>query len=185
MENENAKNAESDPSIDNKSSAISGFHKLTPAERRDIVKHFASLDEEEVKLLEKTGALSMDSANRMIENVVGTTQLPIGIATNFLINGKDYLISMSIEEPSVVAAASYAAKLAREAGGFKTSSTDPIMIGQIQIVRSPNPDESAKKILDEKEALLKAANDKDPILVKFGGGARGLEVEVVDSDIIR
>jgi len=122
-----------------KSSAISGFYKLTPKERLNKVKEFADLTGEESSLLANTGALSMDVADRMIENVVGAFPLPLGIGVNFLINGKDYLIPMAIEEPSVVAAASYAAKMVRDSGGFHTSSTTPIMIGQIQAVGIKDP----------------------------------------------
>ena len=117
-----------------KSSAISGFYKLTPPERLAKVKEFADLTDDEAALLQNTGALPMGVADRMIENVVGAFPLPLGIGVNFQINGKDYLIPMAIEEPSVVAAASYAAKMVRDGGGFHTSSTAPVMIGQIQVV---------------------------------------------------
>jgi hydroxymethylglutaryl-CoA reductase len=117
----------------------------------------------------------------MIENVVGTTELPLGIATNFLINGKDYLIPMALEEPSVVAAASNAAKMARVKGGFRTSSTEPIMIGQIQLVDTVNPSEAKEKILAAKTQILAKANECDPILVKLGGGAKDVEVRVLDA----
>jgi len=162
-------------------SNISGFHKLSVNERLNILKEFAGLTDEEAELLKKTGALELDSANRMIENVVGTTELPFGIATNFLINKRDYLIPMVIEEPSVVAAASYAAKLARPGGGFKTSSTEPIMIGQIQLL-SHNPEEAAKKILDHKQELLELANSRDSVLIKLGGGAKDLEARIIDTE---
>jgi len=166
-----------------KRSDISGFYKLSPAERLAKVKQFAGLTDEEAGQLKDTGALGMDSADRMIENVIGTTQLPLGIATNFQINGKDYLVPMCIEEPSVVAAASNAAKLARPGGGFKATSTEPVMIGQIQILNVPKTEEAIEKILAGKDELLNAANEKDPILVKFGGGARDIEARVVDSEI--
>src|SRR3989338_9150868 len=116
-----------------KSSAIEGFYKKSMEERMQIVKDFAGLDEKEIETLKKKGSLDIQTAERMIENVVGTFQLPLGIAVNFLINGKDYLIPMVLEEPSVVAAASHAAKLCRPSGGFKTESADPVMVGQIQI----------------------------------------------------
>ncbi|GAI52725.1 unnamed protein product, partial [marine sediment metagenome] len=108
-----------------KTSKISGFYKLSPEKRLKIVRELAGLSKEEVELLRKTGALELKQANRMIENVIGTTELPLGIATNFLINNRDYLIPMAIEEPSVVAAASNAAKMARPGGGFRTESTPP------------------------------------------------------------
>lgn len=163
------------------SSAIEGFYKLSVRERLLKVKEFASLSEEESALLEKYGALDSDSANRMIENVIGTTQLPLGIATNFAINGKDYLIPMALEEPSVVAAASNAAKLARKGGGFTSSTDDPVMIGQVQIVQVKNPSEGVKKIIGKKKEIMEKANAQDAILVKFGGGVRDIEARVIHS----
>src|SRR3989337_1215224 len=121
-----------------RSSSISGFYKLTPKERLALVKDFAGLTDEECALLQNTGSLPLDSADRMIENVVGAFPLPLGIGVNFLINNRDYVIPMAIEEPSVVAAASYAAKMVRDGGGFFTSSTAPIMIGQVQVVGAKN-----------------------------------------------
>ncbi|MEM4703982.1 MAG: 3-hydroxy-3-methylglutaryl-CoA reductase, partial [Candidatus Bathyarchaeia archaeon] len=123
----------------NKSSVISGFYKLAPKRRLELVKDFAGLSDEECALLQNTGSLPFDVADRMIENVIGVFPMPLGIAVNFLINKKDYLIPMAIEEPSVVAAASYAAKMVRDGGGFFTSSTPPVMIGQIQVVNVKDP----------------------------------------------
>jgi hydroxymethylglutaryl-CoA reductase len=164
-----------------KSSKISGFYKLSPKERLELVKQFSELNDEEVEALFKTGSLEMEQADRMIENVVGTFELPVGIAVNFTINGKDYLIPMAIEEPSVVAAASNAAKMARIKGGFQVSNTGPIMIGQIQLTNIKDPYGAKMTILAHKEDILKTANEQDPILVKFGGGAKDLEVRVVDT----
>ena len=164
-----------------KTSQISGFYKLTPKERIKHVKDFADLTEQEVKILQSTGALEMELADRMIENVVGGFTLPLGIAMNFLINNKDYMIPMAIEEPSVVAAATYAAKMAREKGGFFTSSTDPVMIGQIQAVDIKDPFAAKMKILSAKKEILQKANDQDPMLVSVGGGAKDLEVKVIDT----
>ncbi len=163
------------------SSRIPGFYRLSIDERLRIIKEFAGLTDEETEILRK-GMLPLEVADRMIENVVGLWPLPLGIATNFLINGKDYLVPMAIEEPSVVAAASNAAKMARESGGFKAGASDSIMIGQIQIVRVPNPEEAKKSILAEKDSIISAANEVDPILVKLGGGARDLEVRILDTD---
>ena len=164
-----------------KSSKISGFYKLSIPERIQIVKEFADLTDEEVRLLQSTGSLNLDLADRMIENVVGTFPLPLGIAVNFLINGKDYLIPMAIEEPSVVAAASYAAKMARSKGGFHTSSTEPVMIGQIQTVKVKDPYRAKMAVLDAKEEILKKANEQDPMLVSVGGGAKDVQVKVIDT----
>jgi len=162
-------------------SNISGFYKLSIEERLRLLKDFAGLTDEEVNILKKTGALELDSANRMIENVVGTTEFPLGIATNFLINGKDYLIPMAIEEPSVVAAASYAAKLARPKGGFNTNSTEPIMIGQIQLISVNDIEKAAQEILNKKEEIIELANKQDPILIKFGGGVKDVEVRKINT----
>ncbi|MFW9830395.1 MAG: hydroxymethylglutaryl-CoA reductase, degradative [Candidatus Thorarchaeota archaeon] len=159
-----------------KTSAISGFYRLPIEERVNKLREFADLSEEDVSVLEAFGALDATTADRMIENVVGTYAFPLGIATNFLINGKDYLIPMAIEEPSVVAAASNAARIARNAGGFSASTTDPVMIGQIQIADIPELEKAERNILDQKKSLLRVANAQDPVLIKFGGGARDLQV---------
>ncbi|MEJ2241063.1 MAG: hydroxymethylglutaryl-CoA reductase, degradative [Candidatus Bathyarchaeota archaeon] len=164
-----------------KTSQISGFYKLTPEERINYVKDFANLTDRETNILLSNGALEMELADRMIENVVGTFPLPLGIAMNFHINGKDYMIPMAIEEPSVVAAATYAAKMALKTGGFFTSSTDPVMIGQIQAVDIKDPYAAKLKILAAKKEILKKANDQDPMLVSVGGGAKDLQVKVIDT----
>jgi len=162
-----------------KTSEISEFYKLNLKERVQIVKEFAGLTDEEVDILQSTGSLPLDLADRMIENVVGAIPIPLGIAVNFLINGRDYLIPMAIEEPSVVAAASNAAKMARQKGGFFTSSTEPIMIGQVQAVGIKDPHEAKMAILAAKGDILKKANEQDPVLVGLGGGAKDLDAKVI------
>ena len=162
-----------------KSSMLTGFYRLSPKERIKLVKEFADLTDEETSLLQSTGSLPMVTADRMIENVIGAFQVPLGIAVNFLINKKNYLIPMAIEEPSVVAAASYAAKMARDSGGFFTSSTDPVMIGQIQAVGIKDPYAARMRVLGAKEEILKKANDQDPLLVSLGGGAKDLDAKVI------
>ena len=164
-----------------KSSRIPGFFKLPIEERVKIVKEFANLSDEDVEILTKTGRLSLELADKMIENVIGTLEIPLGVAVNFLINGKDYIIPMAIEEPSVVAAASHAAKITRAGGGIFTSSTGPIMIGQIQLVNVLSPIKAMYQILSHKDEILRIANEQDPILVKLGGGAKDLEVRIIDS----
>jgi len=164
-----------------KTSEISGFHKLNPAERLALVKEYAGLSEDEVKVLSAEGSLKLADANRMIENVVGTMPMPLGMAMNFKITGRDYMVPMVLEEPSVVAAASNAAKMARAKGGFTATTTGPVMIGQIQITHVPNPDEAAQTILRNKGKLLEMCNAKDPVLVKFGGGAIGVECRIIQS----
>lgn len=164
-----------------RSSRIPGFYKLSIEERLKVVSEFAGLSSEEIDLLKKYGALDIETANRMIENVISTYQLPLGIAVNFLINNKDYLIPMVIEEPSVVAAASNAARMTREGGGVYTTSTGPLMIGQVQLVKVPQPSIARLEILKRKDEILELANQCDPVLVKLGGGARDLEVRIVES----
>jgi hydroxymethylglutaryl-CoA reductase len=163
-----------------KESSVSSFYKLPLDERLTKVKEFSGLTDEEVRTL-KSGALPLESADRMIENVVGLFPTPVGIAVNFLINDRDYLIPMAIEEPSVVAAASNAAKMARGTGGFKATSTESLMIGQIQIVNCPSPQEAEKEILSSKREILDKANHQDPTLVSMGGGAKDLRVRVLPS----
>jgi len=163
-----------------KTSQLEGFYKLSPEERLKIVKEFANLSDEEMKIIKSTGSLKLDQANRMIENVIGTIEIPLGIAVNFLINGRDYLIPMAIEEPSVIAAASNAARMARVKGGFRTSSTEPIMIGQIQLTGLKDISK-AKKILSNKEKIIDIANEQDQMLVKIGGGAKDVEVRVLET----
>ncbi len=163
-----------------KPSSISSFYKLSLEERLDKLRDFSGLSDEEIELV-KNGKLSLSTAQRMIENVVGVLPIPLGIAVNFLINGRDYLIPMAIEEPSVVAAASHAAKLARPSGGFQASSTDPIMIGQIQLVKSRSPRDAEKQILASKKEILNIANQQDPMLISKGGGAKDLRVRILPS----
>lgn len=164
-----------------KSSQVSGFYKLPIKERVEFVKIFSDLNEGEIKLF--SSCLNMDIADRMIENVLGTFEMPLGIAVNFQINGKDYLIPMAIEESSVVAAASNAAKIARIKGGFKTECTDPLMIGQIQILHMKDVAKAAQKIINKKKEILQLANEQDKVLVKFGGGAKDLEIRILDSPL--
>lgn len=164
-----------------RTSAFTGFYKLSVEERLQIVRQFANLTDEEESTLKKSSALSIDIADRMIENVVGVFPVPLGVAVNFLINRRDYLIPMAIEEPSVVAAASYAAKMARDGGGFHTSTTMPIMIGQIQTVGVKDPYRARMAIYSNKEDILKKANEQDPVLVSVGGGAKDLNVKVIDT----
>lgn len=165
------------------SSNISGFYKLAPKQRLKIVGKYANLSKEECDLLLNTGSLPLEVADRMIENTIGAIPIPIGIGVNFLINGKDYLIPMATEEPSVVAAASYAAKMVRKGGGFHTSSTSSIMIGQIQTVGMKNPKNARIKVLKAEKQILDKANAQDPVLCSFGGGAKQLTAKVIDSRV--
>lgn len=164
-----------------KTSKVSGFYKLPIKDRIEFVKNFSDLSDEEVNIL--SSSLELNTADRMIENVLGTFDLPVGLALNFLINGKDYIIPMVTEESSVVAAASNAAKIARAKGGFITDCSDPLMIGQIQILKVGDIASSAKKLLDHKKEILKIANDQDKILNDFGGGAKDFELRILDSPL--
>jgi len=168
-------------SYNEKSSKVSSFYKMSIEERIDFVKKFSDLSDEEADLF--SSPLDIEIADRMIENVLGTFELPIGLAVNFLINEKDYIIPMITEESSVVAAASNAAKIARIKGGFRTDSSDPLMIGQIQILNTKDVTYAVKEIIKHKEEILKLANAQDKILVDFGGGAKDLEVRILDSPL--
>jgi hydroxymethylglutaryl-CoA reductase len=162
-------------------SRMPGFHKLPMSEKLKEVARISGLTEEEAKTLANTGGLPAEAADRMIENVVGGLTMPLGIATNFRINGKDYLVPMALEEPSVVAGASKAAKIAREKGGFTVTNTGPVMIGQVQVIKVPTPAKAKIALMAKKADILKKANDQDPMLVSLGGGAKDLNVKVLDS----
>ncbi len=157
-----------------KSSRLSGFYKLSVEERADVVAEWAGLDEKEKQVLMGNG-LSVHQANHMIENVVGTYALPIGVACNFQVNGKDYLVPMVVEEPSVVAAIGNAAKAIRAGGGFHTQATDPIMIGQLQVLDLPDMESAVAALEAHKAELLDLANCCDELVIRLGGGARELE----------
>lgn len=166
-----------------KDSRISGFYKLSREERIEQLMKATGLDEETLGPLVEPGKVDLEILDHMIENVVGAMTLPLGIATNFLVNDNDYLIPMAIEEPSVVAAASNAARMARNLGGFSATDTGPIMIAQIQAVDVPAPTIAKTKVMESREELLALANEQDPILVRFGGGARDLRVRPIDSKV--
>jgi hydroxymethylglutaryl-CoA reductase len=167
----------------NKSSSISGFYKLSPKKRLAFIKDFGDLSDEECALLQETCSLPLEAADRMIENVVGAFPLPLGIGVNFLINNRDYLIPMAIEEPSVVAAASYAAKMVRSGGGFHTSSTAPVMIGQIQVVGIAAPEKAKQIVFEAKNEIIDKANAQDPVLASVGGGAKDLDAKVINTTV--
>jgi hydroxymethylglutaryl-CoA reductase len=158
-------------------SRLEGFYRLSVPERQRRLTDRYNLTENEITAL-TDGGLSLELANRLIENVVGIHGLPLGIATNFQINGRDYLIPMAIEEPSVVAAASHAAKLVRNAGGFSASADAPLMIGQVQVLDIPDVEAAREKILDVRDEIIRLADSKST-LVEFGGGTRDLEVRVM------
>ena len=164
-----------------KSSSYSGFFKLSVEERMKEVAEFCALTPEEQAILKEADSLDMDKADHMIENVIGRFTLPMGVGINFVINGKDYVIPMVTEEPSVVAACSNAAKMARPGGGFTTDYTGSVMISQIQLLDVPAPFYAKGKILENKEKIAEICNARDPMLVKLGGGVKDVEVRVLDS----
>lgn len=164
-----------------KTSRIEGFYKLPLEERVKVVAKWADLTEEEVKTLLNFGNLPQDIAVRMIENVIGGMTYPFAVAVNFLINGRDYLVPMVIEEPSVVAAASNAAKMLRYGKGILAEAGPQEMIGQIHLVKVSAPQAKVARILENKRELLEYASQQDPVLVKLGGGPRDLEVRIVET----
>jgi hydroxymethylglutaryl-CoA reductase len=163
-----------------KTSRIPEFYKKTLEERLNIVAEYAGLTQEEVALLKNFGNLDPKIADSMIENVIGAMSYPFAVAVNFLINGKDYLVPMVIEEASVVAAASNAARVMRRDGGIKSMATQPVMIGQIQVLGVKDPWHKRMIILEHKDEIIQKANEVDPVLVKFGGGAKDVEARVVE-----
>ncbi|MFZ4827263.1 MAG: hydroxymethylglutaryl-CoA reductase, degradative [Phototrophicaceae bacterium] len=159
-----------------RTSRLSGFYKHTPQERLSQLQVWADLTEEDVSALCGLSGLTLDQANNMVENAVGVLGIPLGIATNFRINGRDYLIPMAVEEPSVIAAVSNAAKLFREDLGFVAHSDDPIMIGQIQLLDIADLAASIQQIEAHKTHLLTLANEAGGSIIRRGGGARDLEI---------
>ena len=159
-------------------SRLPGFFKLSPRERGQRVGALMGLSDEEIGVLSAEGGLSLDVANRMIENVVGVHGLPLGIATNLRVNGRDHLIPMAVEEPSVVAGLSYAAKLVRQSGGFQASADEPLMIGQIQVLGVADLAAARQRLLAARDELLALASEQDPVILRLGGGARDIEVRL-------
>jgi hydroxymethylglutaryl-CoA reductase len=167
-----------------KGSRIPGYYNLTLEERLQELSHRTGLTTEELFTLKGDVGLDAIQADQMIENVVGVHGLPLGIGLNFHINGRDVLVPMAIEEPSVVAGASFMAKLVREGGGFFTTSTAPEMIGQMQLVDVPNIHVAHSALMEQKERLLEEVDRTDPVLQRIGGGARDLEVRVIEDSPI-
>lgn len=159
-----------------KKSRIPGFFKFKKENRLKTVKDFANLTKKEIEIIKK-GFLTSDIKNKISENVIGTFSLPYSIAPNFLINKRDYLIPMVTDEPSVVAAASYGAKMAREGGGIFAKSLGNLMIGQIYVTNIKNLQIAKGKISRAKKEILKIANNQNPALIKLGGGAKDLKIK--------
>jgi len=167
-----------------KSSRRPGFYNLSLEERLSQLDEGDLLTPEELNILSGVKGLTSEQADHMIENVVGVHGLPLGIGLNFIVNGREVLVPMVVEEPSVVAGASFMAKLARKGGGFSASTTSPEMIGQMQLLDVPDLKAAEQAILAEKDRLMEEAANIDPILKKLGGGPRDIEVRWIDSSPI-
>lgn len=161
-------------------SRIENFRNMAPGERLAKAGETAGLNQSDIAALAGRDILPETLANGMIENVVGKFELPLGVATNFTVNGKDYLVPMAVEEPSVVAAASYMARIARGCGGFVASSTAPIMRAQVQVLGVTDPFGAKQRILANRQELIDLANSRDKVLIKLGGGCKDLEVHVFE-----
>src|SRR5713101_160097 len=160
-------------------SRLPGFYKMRIAERLRRVAEQLELDSDELDGLGQSATLPVANADAMIENAVGVLGLPVGIGLNFLINGEDVLIPMAVEEPSVIAAVSLAAKIAREGGGFQADADEPRMIGQVQVTDVPNPEAARAAVLRAKEQILAEANALHPAMKARGGGAKDVEVRLL------
>ncbi|HTX90626.1 MAG TPA: hydroxymethylglutaryl-CoA reductase, degradative [Anaerolineales bacterium] len=165
------------------SSRIAGFYNLPLPERIEKLAQASGLSPEELAAFGPAG-LSTDQADHMVENAVGTFGLPLGIGLNFVVNGREVLVPMAIEEPSVVAGASFMAKLVRAGGGFTVTTTAPEMIGQMQVLDLKDPLAASLALREHKAELIAEADAIDPVLKKFGGGARDLEVRLIESSPI-
>jgi hydroxymethylglutaryl-CoA reductase len=163
------------------SSRLPGFFQLPPQERAQRVADLVGLSDQEQALLAGTSSDDLARSDRMIENVIGTYVMPLAVATNMQVNGRDVLVPMAIEEPSVVAGLSYAARMAREGGGFAAMTDEPLMIGQIQVLDIPDLHAARLRILAARQRLLEHANAQDPVIVSLGGGARDVVVRLFES----
>ncbi len=167
-----------------KSSRIKGFYNLPLENRRQELIDLGFINSDDLQHFTPETGLPLETAENMIENVIGTFSLPVGIALNFQVNDRDVLVPMAVEEPSIVAGASFMAKLARLGGGFKAEITDPVMIGQIQILDVKDLDTARDNILEMKGELLASLEDLDPILKELGGGPKDLDVRIINNSAI-
>jgi len=163
-------------------SDISGFYRLSISERIKHLSEMVNFNQEELAIMQNLGYFKASQIDTLIENVISSFQLPLGIAFNFRVNGKDYLIPMAIEEPSVVAAASNAAKMTRKHGGFYSDEVKSIMISQIQITQIYNLEDAKKSLINNKGRILTLANQQDPLLNELGGGAIDLELRQLSTN---
>ncbi|WP_025117097.1 hydroxymethylglutaryl-CoA reductase, degradative [Lysinibacillus fusiformis] len=160
-------------------SRIKGFYLLSVEERIKLIAEKSKLTNEEVEAL--NSGISLELADAMVENVIGHISIPLGVAANFKVNGKEVFIPMATEEPSVIAAASNAARAAYELGGIFTSSSGTVMRGQIQVLNIDDPHAARAKIFEHKDEIIEHCNAKDPTLVKLGGGVKDVEVHLIDT----
>ena len=169
-----------------KNSELKGFYKKSTEERIETLKGYCQLNDEEISILENRGSLSQETGEKLVENYISNMEIPMGIATNFSINGRDYLIPMAIEEPSVIAACSNGARIARMAGGFRAYASSSIMFGQIQLTDLEDVYKARTEILMEKENILRIANEASKTLSKLGKGARDITFHDVkyDDDVL-
>ncbi len=163
-----------------RSSRINGFYRLSPDERLKCVAEFSDLNPAAVEAFSPANSLALEKADHMIENVIGVFCLPLGIAVNFIVNHREVLVPMAIEEPSVVAGSSFMAKLARAGGGFFADTTEPQMIAQIQVLDVPDLAAASESILEHKSELCALADQVNPFMVELGGGARDIEVRILN-----
>jgi len=162
------------------SSRIPEFYKMSVHERLRILQKNQLLNKEDYSMLKNGNSLLRpEESDRMIENVIGVFGLPMGLGLNFLVNDKDYVVPMVVEEPSIIAAVSAIAKLVRGCGGFTSEITDPMLIGQIQLVDTDNPSRAQHAIVQNKEEIINLANSLHPNMVARGGGARDVEVQII------
>lgn len=165
----------------NASSRLPGFYKASINERQQRIAEVAQLSEEQCSHLKNTGNLPSGIADSMIENAIGTMNIPIGVATNLIVDNEDVLVPMATEESSVVAAVSNAARQCRDSGGIHTSTTGPLMIAQVQLVGVPNPAYARLQIHEHRADIQRICDETDPVLVRLGGGLREVDIRVVDT----
>tara|TARA_B100001248_G_scaffold163697_1_gene123674 strand:- start:890 stop:2209 length:1320 start_codon:yes stop_codon:yes gene_type:complete len=168
-------------SVPVENSRLSGFFKLSVTERRKLVQKLSGITQEHVDALADNGELSDEAADRMIENVIGTMSLPVGIATNFVVDGKHYLIPFCLEESSVVAAASNMAKRCLQHGGFHSQNDGPLMIGQLQILDVPDVEEALSQLNQSRDQIIALCNSLPSTMIKLGGGCKRIETRVIES----
>lgn len=162
-------------------SQLSGLRHLSPSDRHRVICEAADKDVQGFACLTDAPALPIGTADGMVENVIGLFEMPLGVASNFIVNGKDYLVPMAVEEPSVVAAASFMAKIVRANGGFSASTTQPIMRAQIQLIGINDPYGARQKLLLAKDQIVTLANSKDRVLISLGGGCQDIEIEIFEN----